>query len=113
MAKELNNIAIPVTDVESAKKIYTALLGVEPFADSPYYVGYMAEGVQVGLDPNGHKAGHASPIAFWKTPDIKAEVEALTAAGAEVLDDPKDVGGGAVVAVLKDADGNLIGLVQG
>ena len=58
MAKELNNIAIPVTDLDAAKKLYTALLGAEPFADSPYYVGYMAEGVQIGLDPNGHAHGH-------------------------------------------------------
>ncbi|ASN51656.1 MULTISPECIES: VOC family protein [Sinomonas] len=113
MAKELNNIAIPVTDLDAAKKLYTALLGAEPFADSPYYVGYMAEGVQIGLDPNGHAHGHAGPIAFWKTSDIAAEVATLTAAGAEVLDSPKDVGGGALVAVLKDGDGNLIGLVQG
>jgi len=111
MAKELNNIAIPVRDLEAAKALYTALLG-EPFADSPYYVGYMAEGVQIGLDPNGHRHGHTGPIAFWKTQDIRAEIEALKSAGAEVLDDPKDVGSGLLVAVLKDADGNLIGLAQ-
>jgi predicted enzyme related to lactoylglutathione lyase len=111
MAKELNNIAIPVKDLEAAKALYTALLG-EPFADSPYYVGYMAEGVQIGLDPNGHRHGHTGPIAFWKTQDIRAEIETLKSAGAEVLDDPKDVGGGLLVAVLKDADGNLIGLAQ-
>ena len=111
MAKELNNIAIPVKDLEAAKALYTALLG-EPFADSPYYVGYMAEGVQIGLDPNGHRHGHTGPIAFWKTQDIRAEIEALKSAGAEVLDDPKDVGSGLLVAVLKDADGNLIGLAQ-
>ncbi|WP_138443794.1 VOC family protein [Sinomonas susongensis] len=111
MAKELNNIAIPVTDLEAAKSVYTALLG-EPFTESPYYVGYMAEGLQIGLDPHGHRHGHTGPIAYWKTADISAEIQSLTAAGAQVLDEPKDVGGGLVVAVLKDGDGNFIGLAQ-
>ncbi|NUP74763.1 MAG: glyoxalase [Sinomonas sp.] len=112
MARELNNIVVPVTDVEAAKALYTSLLG-EPFTDSPYYVGYMAEGVQIGLDPHGQRKGYTGPIAFWKTADIAAEIEALKTAGAQVLEDPKDVGGGLLVAVVKDGDGNLIGLAQG
>ncbi|MDQ4502671.1 VOC family protein [Sinomonas sp. ASV322] len=111
MARELNNIAIPVTDIDGAKAVYTALLG-EPFSDTPYYIGYMADGVQIGLDPHGHRHGHTGPIAYWKTRDIAAEIETLTGAGAQVLDEPKDVGGGMLVAVLKDADGNFIGLAQ-
>jgi predicted enzyme related to lactoylglutathione lyase len=111
MAKELNNIVIPVTDLNAAKAIYTALLG-EPFADSHYYVGYMADGVQIGLDPHGHQHGHTGPIAYWKTADINAEIETLQEAGAKVLDGPKDVANGLLAAVLKDADGNLIGLAQ-
>jgi hypothetical protein len=35
----------PVTDLARAKPVYAALLGVEPMADSPYYVGFEAEGV--------------------------------------------------------------------
>ena len=36
----------------------------------------------------------------------------LTAAGATVLKEPADVGGGLTIAVLSDADGNPIGLRQ-
>ena len=39
-------------------------------------------------------------------------MDRLVKAGAEVLEAAKDVGGGRVIAVLKDAEGNIIGLVQ-
>ena len=34
------------------------------------------------------------------------------AAGAETLQDVQDVGGGRLIAFVKDADGNLVGLLQ-
>ena len=42
--------------------------------------------------------------------DIQARVDALVAAGASVVQQPTDVGGGVRIATLKDADGNIIGL---
>jgi predicted enzyme related to lactoylglutathione lyase len=39
-------------------------------------------------------------------------VKALLEAGAEVHQEVKDVGGGKLIASVKDADGNLIGLLQ-
>jgi predicted enzyme related to lactoylglutathione lyase len=44
--------------------------------------------------------------------DIEARLRALLDAGAEVLQDLQDVGGGRLIASVKDADGNLVGLVQ-
>ena len=62
-----------VTDVERAKPVYTALLGVEPTADAPYYVGYEAEGQQIGLVPGGG-GGMTSPVAYWHVADIDAKL---------------------------------------
>jgi predicted enzyme related to lactoylglutathione lyase len=39
-------------------------------------------------------------------------VKALVAAGGKVAQEPKDVGGGKLVATVKDADGNVIGITQ-
>jgi hypothetical protein len=39
-------------------------------------------------------------------------VKALLDAGAEVHQAVKDVGGGKLIASVKDADGNVIGLLQ-
>ena len=105
----VNTILHPVTDLEKAKPVYTALLGVEPMADSPYYVGYEAEGQQIGLVPNSDMT---SPIAYWHVDDIEGKLAEVTAAGGTLKAAPKDVGGGRLVATFTDADGNVLGLIQ-
>ncbi len=71
-----------------------------------------AGGPEVGLDPNGHAKALTGPVPYWRVADIKASLAGLVGAGAEVLQDIRDVGGGKLIASVKDADGNLIGLVQ-
>jgi predicted enzyme related to lactoylglutathione lyase len=102
----------PVSDLAAAKAVYTALLGVEPSADSDYYVGYDAEGQHIGLVPGGGPQGMTSPIAYWQVEDIDAKLAEVTAAGATVKDAPREVGGGRTVASFTDPDGNVLGLVS-
>ena len=102
----------PVSDLAAAKPIYTALLGVEPMADGPYYVGYEAAGQQVGLVPGGGPQGMTSPVAYWHVDDIEAKLAEVTVAGATIKESPRDVGGGRLVATFADPDGNVLGLVQ-
>src|SRR5580693_7959515 len=108
----IKTVLHPVTDLEKAKPVYTALLGVQPMADAPYYVGYEAAGQQIGLVPNGPQQTMTSPVAFWHVPDIEAKLAEVTAAGATVKEAPHDVGGGRQVATFTDLDGNVLGLVQ-
>ena len=51
----IQTILFPVADVEKAKGVYTALLGVAPTVESPYYVGYDTDGQHIGLVPNGDR----------------------------------------------------------
>ena len=99
----------PVSDLAAAKAVYTALLGMPPQSDSPYYVGFEAAGQQIGLVPGG---GMTSPVAYWHVPDIEAKLAEVTAAGATVKEPPRDVGGGRLVATFTDLDGNVLGLFQ-
>lgn len=101
-------IVMPVSDIELAKAIYRALLGVDPYVDSEYYVGFKAGEGEIGLDPNGA----VGPLAYWHVEDLGGTIAALTAAGATVTQEPSEVGGGLTIAVLADADGNPIGLRQ-
>ena len=48
----------PVSDVEKATAVYTALLCVAPQVADAYYVGFEAEGQHIGLVPGGRAAGH-------------------------------------------------------
>jgi predicted enzyme related to lactoylglutathione lyase len=108
----IKTVLHPVSDLEAAKAVYTALLGVAPAHDAPYYVGYDVEGQHIGLVPGGAAQGMTSPVAYWHVPDIEAKLAEVTAAGAKVKDSPSDVGGGRLVATFTDPDGNVLGLMQ-
>ena len=108
----IKTVLHPVSDLETAKQVYTALLGAPPQTDSSYYVGFDVAGQQIGLVPGGGPQGMTSPVAFWHVPDIEAKLAEVTAAGATVKDAPKNVGGGRLVASFTDLDGNVLGLIQ-
>src|SRR5271166_4491307 len=108
----IKTVLHPVSDLAAAKAVYTALLGVAPQTDGPYYVGYEAEGQQIGLVPGGGPQGMSSPVAFWHVADIEAKLTEVTAAGATVKEPAHDVGGGRLVATVTDPDGNVLGLLQ-
>jgi len=109
MNQGVKTVIYPVTDIAKAKAIFTALLGVEPYADAPYYVGYKVAGQDIGLDPNGHKHGMTP---YYQVDDINQSLQALLDAGATKVQEVTDVGGGKLIAVVKDTDGNIIGLTQ-
>jgi predicted enzyme related to lactoylglutathione lyase len=102
----------PVSDLDAAKPVYAALLGLEPQADSSYYVRFDVAGQHIGLVPGGGQEGATSPVAYWRVPDIEAKLAEVTAVGATVKDAPREVGPGRRVATFTDPDGNVLGLVQ-
>ena len=108
MAKGITIIVYPVNDVEKATTFYSTFLGVEPYVQSPYYVGYRIGDQEVGLDPNSE----VGPIAYTDVDDIRASLEQMTNAGAEIVQDVTDVARGLLIAQVKDPNGNVVGLRQ-
>ena len=108
----IKTVLHPVSDLGAAKPVYVALLGVQPQADSDYYVGFDVEGQHIGLVPSGGPQGMTSPVAYWHVADIEAKLAEVTAAGGTVKDPVRDVGGGRLVATFTDPDGNVLGLIQ-
>jgi catechol 2,3-dioxygenase-like lactoylglutathione lyase family enzyme len=124
MSPTIRSVVVPVSDLDAAKAIYTALLGA-PHTDQPYYVGYSADGFEVSLDPHGDVAGGPAAYADVDDPnayeysatDSNSEVDdldavraGLLAAGATERSAPREVSPGARVCVLEDTDGNPVGL---
>ena len=70
---------------------------------------FLRDSLDIGLDPNGHKEG-ATP--YYAVDDIRKSLKALVDDGAKMIQDVHDVGGGRLIASAKDADGNIIGLLQ-
>src|SRR5438477_12317445 len=108
----IKTVLYPVSDVEKAKVVYTALVGIAPQADSSYYVGYDVAGQHIGLLPGCGPQGLTSPVAYWHVDDIEGKLADVTAAGATIKDPVSEVGGGRVVASVIDPDGNVLGLIQ-
>lgn len=48
----LRTTIYPVTDLAKAKAWYSAVLGVKPYFDEPFYVGFNVGGFELGLDPD-------------------------------------------------------------
>ncbi len=108
----IKTVLHPVSDLEKAKAVYTALLGQPPQNEAPYYVGFDVAGQHIGLVPGGGPQHLTSPVAFWHVADIEAKLAEVTAAGGAVRDQANEVGGGRVVATFTDPDGNVLGLLQ-
>lgn len=92
--------------------LYSKLLGVEPYMDESYYVGFNVEGQDIGLDPHGHSQGMMGPVNYRHVAGLENTLKRLLEAGAETQQEVKDVGGGKLIASVRDADGNVIGLIQ-
>jgi predicted enzyme related to lactoylglutathione lyase len=110
MERNLAVIIFTTNDLDAGKRLFTSLLGTEPYADAPYYVGYRPGPVEIGLVPNPSGGKIEGPVAYWDTPELKAAVDSLVAAGATVRKPISEVAPGMHIAVLSDADGNPIGL---
>lgn len=106
-----DNIVYTVSDLEAAKTIHRALLGTEPHTDQPYYVGFNVNGIEIGLAPLSPD-GRAVPVAHIRVADLDTALADVQKAGATLVDQPRDVGGGTLIATVGDPDGNVLGLVQ-
>jgi predicted enzyme related to lactoylglutathione lyase len=73
-------IICPVPDVAQAKRLYGTLLGVGPYADTPYYIGFRVGDQEIGLGPHGHQGTGAVP--YYEVDDIKQSIQQLLEAGA-------------------------------
>src|SRR5207249_1937086 len=112
MTSGVKTVIYPVQDLAAAKVLFSELSGAAPAMDQPYYVQFNLGQLELGLDPNGHKKGMTGPVCYWQVDDIKATVEQLVAAGAQVQQEITDFGGSRQIATVKDADGNVIGVLQ-
>lgn len=99
-------VLLPATDLAASRELYQVLLGAEPTADTPYYVGFDVDGHQIGL-----VLGATVVRPHLHVPDMEAALRCITTAGGSVVDESHEVGGGRLVAVVRDMAGAEIGLI--
>ena len=60
MNQGIKTIIYSAADIARAKALYAKLLGVEPYVENPYYVGFKIGDQDIGLTPNGQPGPAAS-----------------------------------------------------
>jgi predicted enzyme related to lactoylglutathione lyase len=106
-------VVYSVPDLARAKDWYTEALGVKPYFDEAYYVGFNVGGYELGLNPKGTVA---QPVGsgvrvFWGVDNIDEELNRLLGIGAKPHKPVEDIGADIKVASVLDPYGNLIGLI--
>jgi predicted enzyme related to lactoylglutathione lyase len=112
MTQGIALIVYPVTNLTASTSLFRAFLGVDPYVDGPYYVGFKTGSIELGLDPNAQGRGITGPIGYVDVADISKALASLLEAGAKLLQPITEVGGGLRIATAKDPDGNILGLRQ-
>jgi lactoylglutathione lyase len=108
----LRTVGYKVPDLAKAKEWYTKILGIEPYFDEPFYVGFNVAGYELGLQPvEGENIIGNNTTTYWGVNNVQEMYNALLAAGATAYEEPTDVGGDIVVAAVKDPWGNLFGII--
>lgn len=113
MFQGLRTVIYHVADLSEGKAWYSNILGIKPYFDEPFYVGFNVGGYELGLDPDmeGVTTGH-SAVAYWGVDDAAAAYDRALKLGARKQSEPRNVGGDIVVAEVSDPFGNVIGLIE-
>ena len=107
----LRTALYPAPDLAAAKAWYSQLLGMEPYFDEPFYVGFAVGGFELGLLPSATPATDG-PQPLWGVAGIEAAVDRCLGLGARLLEAVADVGGGIKVAAVQGPFGNRLGLIE-
>jgi predicted enzyme related to lactoylglutathione lyase len=112
----LRTAAYSARHLAAAKAWYTDVLGVAPYFDQPFYVGFNVGGYEFGImhedDAAPDRAAAPTGIAYWGVTDAAAAYERLIALGARPHEPVQDVGEGIKVATVRDPFGNILGVIE-
>ena len=106
----LRTVIYPAPDLAAAKAVFTEVLGVAPYFDEPFYVGFDVGGYELGLLPDADAADGVQ--TYWGVEDADRAVEELLAAGARPHLPVTDVGGGIRTAMVRTPMGTLLGVIE-
>ena len=106
----LRTVVYPAPDLAASKAWWSEVLGVQPYFDEPFYVGFNPGGYELGLDPNADPA--AGPRTYWGVRDIEAAGKHLLTTGATVADAIQEVGEGIKLGSYRSPAGYLVGLIE-
>lgn len=110
--KGLRTCIYRVSDIKKATAWYSKVLGIEPYFNESFYVGFNIGGYELGLQADDSKEPKgASVLTYWAVDDVITSFNTLIALGATSFEEPAEVGEGIVVGAVKDPWGNIFGII--
>jgi predicted enzyme related to lactoylglutathione lyase len=109
----LRTVIYAAPDLDKAKAWYSSILGIAPYFDQPFYVGFNVGGYELGLDPDPASPGGPGGVTvYWGVADASAALERLLSLGATSRTAVQEVGEGIKVATVLDPFGNVFGVIE-
>lgn len=110
----LRTVIYQVSDLEQAKVWFSKALGINPYFDEPFYVGFNVGGYELGLDPDSSNAtaGSSGVVAYWGVENVEDSLRQLLELGAKEHGEVQNVGDGIRVATVLDPFGNIFGIIE-
>ena len=111
-------VAIPIQDLERAKSFYGEVLGLQHLFDAPPGLSFFQCGeTRLMLSqPEGPETAGSS-ILYYGVEDVDSAHRAMKAKGAAFDEEPRCIakveGKDIWLAICRDSEGNLLGLISG
>ncbi len=106
----LRTVIYPVADLAAATQWWTALLGLEPYFNEPFYVGYAVAGYELGLLPDANPTDGA--LTYWGVESVPDAMAEAIAVGAVEHTAATEVGDGIVTGTVLNPLGSVVGFIR-
>ena len=106
----LRTVIYPAPDLDSTRQWWADLLGIAPYFDQPFYVGFSVAGYELALMPDADPADGA--LVYWGVSDVAQAVAIAIASGSTEHTPVAEVGDGIVTATVRTPDGSILGLIH-
>jgi predicted enzyme related to lactoylglutathione lyase len=115
----INWFEISVVNLDRATRFYGDVLGSplrrEVFGGTPIAVFSHTQPAGVGgclMQHDGRRPSEDGPAVYLATKDLQGSLARLKEAGGELVQPYTDIGAQGVMALIRDTEGNVVGLHQ-
>ena len=106
----LRSVIYPAADLAADRAWFAETLGIAPYFDEPFYVGFDVGGYELGLNPGADPAD--GPVTYWGVEDADAAFGSLLSRGASEHHPVTAVGGDIRTGSVRLPTGMLFGVIE-
>ncbi len=106
----LRTVIYPAPNLAESKGYWIKLLGIEPYFDEPFYVGFEVGGYELGLLPDANPTYGST--TYWGVSNVQEAMDEAIVLGAVEHAPATDVGEGITTGTVRLPDGSLVGFID-